>query len=80
MAPADKSLLTGFYGKETIEECIAKNPKLRSGRRKSQGSGVQNQSNGTEDGCEGLRGQRLDEDRGRRKSSIGQWLRRKSMS
>ncbi len=37
VASADKSALPGFYGREKMEECIAKNPRLRSGRRKSEG-------------------------------------------
>lgn len=35
MQPGEKSVLPGFYGRETMEECIEKNPKLRlrGGRR-----------------------------------------------
>jgi hypothetical protein len=37
VASADKFALPGFYGRETMEEWIAENPRLRSGRRKSEG-------------------------------------------
>ena len=35
MAPGAKSELPGFYGKETMQQCIEKNPRLRERRRKS---------------------------------------------
>jgi len=87
MAPPDKSALPGFYGRETMEECIAKNPRLRSGgkngRKGLNGGGgedmqVEGERDGQREGEEEERGfvgqQRPD---GRRKSSISRWLSRK---
>ncbi|KAK3170153.1 hypothetical protein OEA41_009539 [Lepraria neglecta] len=85
--PHDKCALLGFYGKETMEECIAKNPELRLGRKKgrkgSKGGKGGEASRGEEAGAgEGVV-EDLQRDEGasaegrRRKSSIGQWLSRK---
>lgn len=86
VAPADKFALPGFYGRETMEEWIAKSPRLWSERRKSEGrkgsEAGTDQGEGQTDG-DGerlervLRGEERPEG-GRRKGSIGQWLRRKS--
>lgn len=35
--PTEKCVLPGLYGKETMEECILKNPKLRDGRGRKAG-------------------------------------------
>lgn len=74
MAPGEKSALVGFYGRETMGECVSKNPRLRSWRGK--GEEGRKGVGGGEERETGLGGQRVDG--GRRKSSIGQWLRRKS--
>ena len=75
--PQDKCALPGFYGKETMRDCIAKNPELglRLGRKKRK------ESKGEEEG-EGAQRRETDgvaeEGRtGRRKSSLGGWLSRK---
>lgn len=40
MEMGEKSRLEGFYGRETLEECIVKNPKLRDkSKRKERGEG-----------------------------------------
>lgn len=86
VAPADKFALPGFYGRETTGECIAKNPRLWSGRRKSEGrkgseAGTDQGEGETDGGRERLERLLRGEERpegGRRKGSLGQWLRRKS--
>ena len=85
--PHDKCALLGFYGKENMEECIAKNPELRLGRKKgrkgSKGGNGGEASRGEEAGAgEGVvedlkRDEGANAEGRRRKSSIGQWLSRK---
>ena len=85
MVPADKSRLMGFYGSETMEDCVRKNPALRLGlrgkrRRKEMmeeggvGAGVGVGGGSGQEGDGGSPGGA----RERSKSGIGQWLRRKS--
>ena len=81
--PKDKCALPGFYGKETMRDCIAKNPELglRLGRKKTKESKTEGEGEG---GAEAARMQRSETDgvedesrTGRRKSSFGGWLSRK---
>lgn len=69
MQPGEKSQLVGFYGRETMVECIAKNPKLRDKARKE----GRKRRGGEE--CQGAEGGQ----EGRRRSSIGEWWSRKRM-
>ena len=83
--PKDKCALPGFYGKDTMRDCIAKNPELglrlgRKKRKESKGEGEGERAGGGE----GERMQRRETDgvaeegrTGRRKSSLGGWLSRK---
>jgi len=84
MQPTDKCVLPGLYGKETMEEWVLNNPKLRDRR------GTKGGERG--EGCTLRRkgvvveGDAEDESKGpdveameprRRKSSFGQWMSRK---
>ncbi|KAK0508945.1 hypothetical protein JMJ35_008316 [Cladonia borealis] len=75
--PQDKCALPGFYGRETMRECIDKNPELgiRFGRGKKRKEGkVEGEGEGVQrDGVVGGEGRT----KGRRKSSLGGWLSRK---
>ena len=83
--PKDKCALPGFYGKETMRDCIAKNPELglRLGRKKRKESKGVVEGEGEEGGGEERMQRRetngvAEEERtGRRKSSLGGWLSRK---
>ena len=81
MQPHEKCALPGFYGKETMEECIAKNPALRVGRKKGRkgAKGVDGDEVEKESGAGEQEGEAesAGADGRRRKSSIGQWLSRK---
>ena len=81
--PKDKCALPGFYGKETMRDCIAKNPELglRLGRKKTKESKMEGEAEGE---AEAARMQRSETDgiegesrTGRRKGSFGGWLSRK---
>lgn len=83
--PKDKCALPGFYGKETMRDCIAKNPELglRLGRKKRKENKMEVEGEVEREG-EGERVQKretngvTEEGRtGRRKSSLGDWLSRK---
>ncbi|KAL2041972.1 hypothetical protein N7G274_005160 [Stereocaulon virgatum] len=79
--PDEKCALPGFYGKKTMEECIAKNPALRVGRKKGRkgskgGNGDEGQGK-EEIGKLEAEAEAVGGDGRRRKSSIGQWLSRK---
>jgi len=74
--PTDKCVLPGLYGKETMEECILKHPKLRDGKGKKggkeggRGGGGKFRGEGVVEGGENVEPRT-------RKSSFGQWLSRK---
>ena len=71
MQPSDSTLLSSFYGNETMRERIAKTPPLGSGRK---GKKVALGMGGEEEGVgqqEWWGGQE------RRKCSMGQWLKAK---
>ncbi len=85
-------MLPGLYGKETMEECILKHPKLRGGRGRKErkvseragnalsGEGQNADADGR--GEQGVGFQSVEqgeavEPRRRRRSSLGQWLSRK---
>ena len=75
--PQDKVALPGFYGRETMRECIDKNPELgiRLGRKKKKEAGkVEGEGEG-----EGVQRRETDGEgrTGRRKSSLGGWLSKK---
>lgn len=77
--PTDKCVLPGLYGKETMEECILKNPRLRDGRGKKK---IKESERGR--GCASRGEEVVEEGEGveprRRKSSFGHWLSRKRTS
>ena len=79
--PQDKCALPGFYGKETMRECIAKNPELglRLGRKKRKESKVEGEGEGEGEGVQRRETDGVVEEgrTGRRKSSLGGWLSRK---
>lgn len=93
MQPADGGTLVGFYGKETMRERIARQPPLLGvgcGRKKvgsrGNGGGVREGEGGREGEVVGgeIVGERGggegERRRGRRGSSIGNWLSRKRTS
>ena len=79
--PHEKCALPGLYGKETMEECIAKNPALKVGRKKgrkeSKGGNGDELQGKSEAGEQEGEAESAGADGRRRKSSIGQWLSRK---
>lgn len=92
MQPTEKYVLPGFYGKETMEECTLKHPKLRDGRGRKErkvseragnalsGKGQNADADGRGGNGTGFQSGEQGvgvEPRRRRRSSLGQWLSRK---
>lgn len=78
--PQDKCALPGFYGKETMRDCIAKNPELglRLGRKKRKDSKVEGEGEGVlRRDTDGEVAEVGEGRTARRKSNLGGWLSRK---